>query len=65
MVFELAEHQRERRAELIRDLREEGGLGAVNFGQGYGPICLAALTIWPPEDAHGRWRPVDVLDTKA
>ena len=34
--LERAQHQRERRAELVRDVREERGLGAVELGEALG-----------------------------
>ncbi len=32
-VFQRSQHQRQRRAELVADVREEGGLGAIDFRQ--------------------------------
>ena len=39
-VLDRAEHQRQRRAELVADVGEEGGLGPVEFGQRLGPLPL-------------------------
>ena len=35
--FQRAEHQRERRAEFVADIREKRRLCTVNFGQRFGP----------------------------
>ena len=39
-VLERPEHQRQRRAELVADVREERGLGAVELGQRLGAAAL-------------------------
>ena len=39
-VFQRCQHQRERGAELVADVGEEGGLGAVDLGQGIGALTL-------------------------
>ena len=39
-VLERAEHQRERRAELVADVAEEGGLGPVELGERLGAPAL-------------------------
>ena len=39
-VLDRAEHQRQRGAELVADVGEEGGLGPVEFGQRLGPLPL-------------------------
>ena len=39
-VFQRAQHQRQRRAELVADVGEERGLGAVDLGQRFGALAL-------------------------
>jgi hypothetical protein len=39
-VFERAEHEGEGRAKFVADVGEEGGLGAVDFGEGLGALTL-------------------------
>ena len=39
-VLDRAEHERQRRAELVADVGEEGDLGPVHFGQRLGPLPL-------------------------
>ena len=48
-LLERAQHQRQRRAELVADVGEEGGLGAVELGQRLGAPALLLV-------GAGRWR---------
>ena len=43
LLLERAEHQRQRRAELVRDVGEERGLGAVDVGERLGPRALLLI----------------------
>ena len=49
-VLERAQHQRQRRAELVRDVREEGGLRAIQFREALGPppLLLERLGVGEP-----------------
>ena len=44
-VLEWTEHQRQRRAELMADIRKEQSLGAVNFGK---QLCAAPFILARP-----------------
>ena len=48
-VLQWAEHQGERRAELVADVGEEGGLRPVQLGQRLGApaLVLVGLRRWP------------------
>ena len=39
-VFQRPQHQRERRAELVAHVGEEGGLGAIDLGERLGALAL-------------------------
>ena len=48
-VFQGSEHQREGCAELVADIREEAGLGPVEFGQFLGPAALLLIGAGIPD----------------
>ena len=39
-IFERTEHQAQRRAELVARVGKEGGLSAIDFGEGLRPAAL-------------------------
>ena len=44
-ILDRAEHEGERSSELMADVREEGRLGAVEFGETFGPLPLFLVSI--------------------
>ena len=44
-VLQGAENQRERRAKLVADIREEGGLRTIEFGQCVGAASLGLVGV--------------------
>ncbi len=51
-VLDGAEHERQRRPELVTHVREEGGLRLIQLGQGFGPAPLLLVGTGVAE--HGR-----------